>query len=160
MEIHTSGYHPKIDRMMRGMELRQKIKDERWKNIRRQQMVAWYWNGREALAMMALMHIDKGWEAWYDDNNNVPETGSSQERTMLIERRIQALIPEYKPAVAKLHRGVFVWTERYQYGNYGSACLIDDYRLVHDFDNAAAAHTFIDRLESWQIVSGTFKDKE
>jgi hypothetical protein len=43
------------------------------------------------MALGELKELDPNWEAWYDDNDNVPEWGTSSERLRILRERIDDL---------------------------------------------------------------------
>lgn len=45
----------------------------------------------QAELMCELMDLDMAWEAWFDDNANVPEYGTISERIVILEKRIASL---------------------------------------------------------------------
>jgi len=46
---------------------------------------------RVGAALDELARLDPNWEAWYDDDNNVPQMGTNWERLKILERRIAEL---------------------------------------------------------------------
>lgn len=46
---------------------------------------------QQADLMDELMTLDLAWEAWYDDDANVPEWGTTAERVQILQRRIAEL---------------------------------------------------------------------
>jgi hypothetical protein len=51
-----------------------------------------YWEGEQAKLMQRLVSLDPdGWEAWYDDDMNVPAFGYINERCVLLEARVKEL---------------------------------------------------------------------
>jgi len=81
--IRTRGYHPKIYAMKQSQALREEI--ERDKEKIRQVRFDNYTRFIELLD--GLKAVDPtGWEAWYDDPRNVPNTITWTEAAPILER--------------------------------------------------------------------------
>lgn len=71
-----------------------------------------YWSQRLSNAMGALRHADPtGWEAWYDDDSNVPAEANDKDYALLVEARVKQLTGRYDQPKACLRREIFIWQD-------------------------------------------------
>lgn len=89
---------PSIRNMRATEELRRELEEKRQEAEFKRALKGLYWRGRYDLAMDALEKADpEGWEAWYDDDNNVPLfAGGHRQLCLLLEKRIKELNPAWK----------------------------------------------------------------
>ena len=110
--------------------------------INKKKMRFAYWLQRLGNAVSELKAVDAaGWEAWYDDDNNVPDV-SDRESALLVESRVIELrgsFPAYK-VVAR--RDIFIWQDAIGYFVYSKEAE-KDALYVHEFDTFDAAESFI-----------------
>lgn len=57
---------------------------------------------RQAELMTELMELDMAWEAWFDNDDNVPEFGTVQSRIVILEKRI-ADLKTSQPLIPLMH---------------------------------------------------------
>lgn len=71
-----------------------------------------YWTQRMCNAVEALRIADPtGWEAWYDNDRNVPE-GTDREVALIVELRVKQLTGSYTQPKACVRGGIFIWTDQ------------------------------------------------
>ncbi len=95
--------HREQARWMRGrMEWNEKLKEEQAQEVQRKRQAELLC--QQADVMDELMSIDpQGWEAWYDDDRNVPAYGTVTERIEILRKRVaelkaQGFTPEEREA--------------------------------------------------------------
>lgn len=76
-------------------------------------MRSMYWMQRLSNAIFALQQADPtGWEAWYDDDRNVPAEANDRDYAWLVEARVKTLTGgAYAQPKACLKRDIFIWTD-------------------------------------------------
>jgi hypothetical protein len=145
--ITSRGYQPNIFAMHRAMELREQLQAENETRMDRamqvRQLRKSYWYGRLANAMTDLKAIDpEGWEAWFDDDANVPAIISHKDLALLVEQHLQDLLAglqrPLQRATAKLYKGVFIWVDT------RGAFMFSDSGRILDFVNADEARAHVD----------------
>jgi hypothetical protein len=104
------------------------------------------------LSIGLLRDVDPDFLLWYDDDRNIPDDATNKELTLLMENRLCQFIPDYKPACAKLYKGVYIWTDRYQYSKF-PVCIFDTERNIHPYSTVQEAKQFIDRLTGWENLN-------
>lgn len=73
---------------------------------------AMYWKQRLSNAMGALYHADPtGWEAWYDNDANVPAEALDRDYAYIVEARVREIAPVYKAPKAIMRNEIFIWTD-------------------------------------------------
>ncbi len=71
-----------------------------------------YWTQRMCNAVDALRSIDPtGWEAWYDNDYNVPAQCTDREIAQIVELRVKQLNATYTQPKARVRSGIFIWTD-------------------------------------------------
>jgi len=142
--ISTRGYHPKIFIMKEAEERNTLIREEREHMENQKKLEANYWACREAIAIGVLKEIDAfGWEAWYDNDRNVPAKGTRKSRALLIEDRVRALAGSFPVITSTLHNGVYIWAD-----SMGAFIFskVDGALQWLEFDNTNDAMKFIEVL--------------
>jgi hypothetical protein len=157
-QIHTSGYHPKIEAMWRGHELREAIKKMQIQRATNQRKVSQFWFARDVIAFSALRDFVDDWERWFDNDLNVPAKSTAKDRALIEERKLRDWIPAYKTPRCTMHRGVYIWTELYR--EEYNVCLVSVERSVAEFLNIESARKFIDGLASDKIDCGLFSENK
>lgn len=108
--VTVGGYHPNIWAMHRSMALREILAGNVEQAMNKKKMRSMYWAQRLLNAMSLLRVSDlKGWEAWFDNDENVP--ADDKQMAFLIEKRVRFLTGHYPTITARTHRGIFVWTD-------------------------------------------------
>lgn len=104
--ITVGGYHPQIFTMHLVMAQREILADDVERAMNKKKMRSMYWNQRLANAMPS------GWEAWFDNDANIPADADDKQMAYLVEERVRFLIGSSYPTItARIHRGIFVWTD-------------------------------------------------
>lgn len=153
-QIRTSGYHPKIDAMWRGHELREDLKKKLIQRAANQRLAGNFWVARDILAFAALRDFVDDWERWFDDDNNVPAKSTAKERALIEERKLRDWMPAYKTPRCTMYRGVFIWTETYR--DEYNIVLVSVEKGLGEFSSIESVHQFIDGLSSNKIDCGLF----
>ena len=81
---HATGLM-KIQHMHMMMDFKADLKEKQMSYLMEQMLE------RQSALMFELMELDLAWEAWFDNNDNVPEFGSVKTRIEILERRIADL---------------------------------------------------------------------
>ncbi len=159
-----TSYHPKIFAMHLAQAQNEAKRERQWQIMKRKYMRAAYWLERLAIAMDNLRKIDQGWEAWFDDDTNVPILSTRRDHTLIIEARIKELSGSDIPlATCHAHRNVFIWTDDKGAFVFSKASETTIGKLPEKlhwllFDNAEDARKFIDGLDIKHIDYGYVLD--
>lgn len=105
-----------------------------------------YWTQRLSNAMSALQQADlTGWEAWYDDDHNVPAELNDRDYALIVEARVKELTGSYTQPKACVRRDIFIWTD--QFGPYVYSKEVGKRTLyVMSFESFAEAEAFVEAL--------------
>lgn len=116
------------------------------KNMTKKKMRGMYWTQRLSNAMGALYQADPaGWEAWYDDDQNIPAEATDREFAQLVEARVRELTNTYPKFTCRTVNGIFIWQD--QHGVYVYSKEVGDRKLyVLDFENFETASAFLNGL--------------
>ena len=96
--------------------------------------------------MLALQQADpNGWQAWYDDDRNIPAEGLDRDYAWLVEARIKELSGSYTQPKACVRREIFIWRDAF--GPYVYCKEVGKRTLyVMSFDSFAEAEAFVEAL--------------
>lgn len=112
--------------------------------MNKKKMRAMYWTQRLSNAMSLLRVIDpNGWEAWYDNDSNVPAEATDREFALLVETRVRALIGHYPTLKARACRGIFIWTDEFNTVYVYSKEVAKRPLYALEFTNFAQAEAFV-----------------
>jgi len=112
----------------------------------KKKMRAMYWMQRLSNAVSALQQADPiGWEAWYDDDQNVPAEANDKDYALLVEARVRYLTGRYDQPKACVRRDIFIWTD--QIGPYVYSKEVGKRTLyAMPFDTFEEAESFVQAL--------------
>lgn len=109
----------------------------------KKKMRAMYWMQRLSNAISALQQADPaGWEAWYDNDQNVPAESNDRDYALIVEARVKELTGRYDQPKARVRRDIFIWTD--QFGTYVYSKEVGKRTLyVTPFDSFEEAVAFV-----------------
>lgn len=140
------GYHPRIFNMRFYQQVREEIQTNAIRAARRAALRLAYDRGREHLAIIALRSLDRAWESWYDDDNNLPPEQTMRDRTRLIEARCRFLSRRFRPPTAKEHNGLLIWLD---FEN--DYVVLDKQNLARVFNSREEAQNFINNIVVFEV---------
>lgn len=110
----VGGYHPRIFAMHWAMAQRELLAGRMETVMNKKKTRGMYWTQRLSNALGLLRVNDpSGWEAWFDDDANVPADSNDQQMALIIEARVRSLIRHYPQLTARARRGIFIWTDEF-----------------------------------------------
>lgn len=140
--ITTRGYDPRIHRMQWVMAQRELVREQEYRMLNKKKMRFAYWQQRLGNALDILRTVDaQGWERWFDDDNNVPDT-SNREMATLVEARVMELAGSYPVIKARTFRGIFIWQDQLGFFVYSKEVGIDRLYVIEQ-DSLESAKSFI-----------------
>ena len=112
----------------------------------KKKMRAMYWTQRLCNAISTLQQADPtGWEAWYDNDQNVPAEGYDRDYAYLVEARVKELTGRYDQPKACVRRDIFIWTD--QLGPYVYSKEVGKRTLyAMPFESFEEAEAFVNAL--------------
>lgn len=112
----------------------------------KKKMRAMYWTQRLSNAMSALQQADPvGWEAWYDNDQNVPAEANDRDYALIVETRVKELTGRYDQPKACVRRDIFIWTDKI--GPYVYSKEVGKRTLyAMSFDTFVEAESFVEAL--------------
>lgn len=138
------NYEPRTYAMRASIELREELTRQAMDKLTDKQLTKTYWFQRLSNAMTGLRAIDPNWEAWFDNDENVPAVSSFRHHTLLVEDRIRTVAQQNNRtvvrAVARLYRGVFIWRDKDGYFIFGEG----EAKGIYEFDDEGEAQGMID----------------
>ncbi len=82
--------------------------------MNKKKMRGMYWAQRLSNAMGFLRKSDPAnWEAWFDNDANVPADATDQQMAVILEARVRSLIGHYPILKTHVCRGIFIWTDEF-----------------------------------------------
>jgi len=157
--ITVGGYHPRIHHMQWVMGQREWNTFQMEKAMNKKKMRAMYWTQRLANALFQIRCFDPiGWEAWFDDDNNVPADSTNKDMALLIEDRVRVLIGRYPKHIARACRNIFIWTDEFGVVYVYSKEEGKDPLYAHEFKSIDEAETFLRGLPFRNIEYGVVLD--
>jgi len=116
------------------------------KSMTNKKMRGMYWAQRLSNAMGALYQADPtGWEAWYDDDRNVPAEANDREYVHLVEARVRELTGSLPTFTCRTRNGIFIWQDKL--GFYVYSKEVGQRKLYTlDFESFEAASAFVNGL--------------
>lgn len=156
--ITVGGYHPRIHKMQWVMEQRAFLREQEDLLMSKTKTSINYWKQRACIALDLLQSIDlNGWEAWYDNDQNVPEIIKSEELAKLVEARIIELQGPTTFPTSTLHRNIFIWHDSKGYFVYSKE-IGKETLYANEFSTEADAKKFIMSLPAKNMGYGVILD--
>jgi hypothetical protein len=156
--ITVGGYHPRIHHMQMVMAQREWNADMSEKSMKKKKMRANYWSQRLSNAMGTLYQADpNGWEAWFDNDKNVPAEANDREFALIVETRVRELVGYYPFFKCRTRRGIFIWQDALGVYVYSKE---ENKRNLYalDFNSFDEAETFLRGLPFKNIGCGVVLD--
>lgn len=112
----------------------------------KKKMRGMYWAQRLSNAMGALYQADPtGWEAWYDNDQNIPAEATDREFALRIEARVRELTGSYPEFTCRTRNGIFIWKDKL--GFYVYSKEVGQRKLYTiDFNSFEDSTTFVNGL--------------
>lgn len=112
----------------------------------KQKMASAYWQQRWSNALDCLRTEDpQGWEAWYDNDNNVPAESNNRKFATLVEARVKELTGELPYYRAQTRRGIFIWEDQVGFFVFSKEVGKEPLYVI-EFSTFEAAETFLKGL--------------
>jgi len=142
----VGGYHPQIHKMQWVMYQRELVREQEVKMLNKKKMRGAYWTQRCANAMDWLRTVDaQNWEAWFDNDANIPADSSVRLIAQLCEARTVELTGAKQNMRAKAVRDIFIWKDRLGFFVYSKEVGKEKLYVI-EFESFEAARNFINGL--------------
>lgn len=112
----------------------------------KQKMASAYWKQRWNNALDCLRTEDpNGWQAWYDDDNNVPAESNNRKFAELVEARVKVMTGARPVYSARARRGIFIWRDQIGFFVYSKEVGKEPLYVI-EFETFEAAEKFLKDL--------------
>lgn len=114
----------------------------------KKKMRAMYWSQRLSNAIYFLSVYDPiGWEAWFDNDANVPADSTEKQMSLIVEARVRNVINGRYPKMRVCaRRGIFIWTDAWDIVFVYSKEVGKKQLYAMEFSSFAEAEAFVNGL--------------
>jgi hypothetical protein len=141
--ITGGGYHPRIHKMNFVMGQREQLRAQEDLLMSKSKTSLNYWKQRFHNAVDYLKAADpNGWEAWFDDDRNVPAQAKSEDLARIVESRVIELQGHTNFPTSSLYRNIFIWRDANGFFVYSKE-VGNEQLYVNEFNSQTEAESFI-----------------